>query len=107
MALVKDPGAGTKYTGVRVERERVVGFAKGAADPALRHFFGYYVIEKRAVARMPAAGQAFGVMETVWEPLAREGGLGAWEYHGKYFDLGSVEDLRAAEEALAAATGDS
>ena len=29
-----------------------------------------------------------------------EGRLGAWEYSGDYFDLGTVDDLNAAESAL-------
>jgi NDP-sugar pyrophosphorylase family protein len=85
-----------------VSGERITAFEKlGRAEPALRHFPGFYVIEKTAVARLPKAGKSFGIVEELWRPLAAEGKLGAWEYTGPYLDLGTVADLEAAERVLA------
>jgi NDP-sugar pyrophosphorylase family protein len=100
LTVMKHPEAGVKYTGLRLENELVVGFERGAHDPSLRQFPGFYVIEKAAMARLPKAGASFSIMDELWGKLAPEGKLGAWEYEGPYFDLGTVEDLRSAEKVL-------
>ena len=100
LAVTPHPEAGSKYTGLRVQGGRITGFEKKGADPGLRHFPGFYVIEREAAARLPAAGQVSSVVEQLWKPLAAEGKLGAWDYNGAYYDLGTPEDLRAAEMAL-------
>ena len=51
--------------------------------------------------RLPPAGTVFSVVDALWKPLMAEGKLAAWEYQGRYFDLGTVSDLEAAEAALA------
>jgi NDP-sugar pyrophosphorylase family protein len=76
----------------------VLSFEK--AGSGLFHFPGFYVISKEAVARMPAPADEFSVVEKLWRPLAAEGKLGAFLYEGKYMDLGTVEDLKAAEGVL-------
>jgi NDP-sugar pyrophosphorylase family protein len=103
LAVMRFPGVGEKYTGLRRQGELVRAFvpaSKGGGDESLWHFPGFYAIEKSAVPRLPKAGAAFGIVDALWKPLAAESKLGAWEYSGRYFDLGSVEDLRAAEAAL-------
>lgn len=101
LAVVRNPDVGVKYTGLRREADLITAFEKNGADPTLWHFPGFYVIEKSATARLPKTGASFGIVDELWRALAREGKLGAWEYGGPYFDLGSVEDLRAAEAAMA------
>ncbi len=86
--------AGKKYTGLQVEGERVKGFGKGEG---LFHFPGFYLVGKEV--RFPAQA-AFSVVEKVWQPLAEAGKLGAFLYKDYYLDLGTPEDLRAAEEFL-------
>lgn len=105
LAVKRHPEAGVKYTGLRVEKELVTAFERTAApDPALQMFPGYYIVELSAMARLPAAGTVFSVVEELWKPLATERKLGAWEYEGAYFDLGTVADLEAAEAALKSAS---
>jgi MurNAc alpha-1-phosphate uridylyltransferase len=100
LSLVKHPEAGSKYTGLRVSDGLVTSFERGRADPQLWHFPGFYVVEKSAISRLPAAGKCFSILDELWRPLVAERKLGAWEYMGTYIDLGSVEDLKAAEAAL-------
>ena len=103
LAVKKHPGAGTKYTGLRRSGDLVVAFERTAQmDPELWMFPGYYIVEVSALSRMPPAGSAFSVVEELWKPLALDQKLGAWEYQGEYFDLGTVDELRAAEAALTA-----
>jgi NDP-sugar pyrophosphorylase family protein len=101
LAVMPHPEAGRKYTGLRVEEGLVRGFERpGQPDPQLRHFPGYYVLAKSALPRLPAAGTEYSVVEALWKPLMAEGKLGAWDYHGRYFDLGTPADLQQAEAAL-------
>jgi NDP-sugar pyrophosphorylase family protein len=98
LMVMAHPEAGKKFTGLRVEGGKVLSFEK--AGSGLFHFPGFYVISKEAVARMPAPTDEFSVVEKLWRPLAAEGKLGAFLYEGKYMDLGTVEDLKAAEGVL-------
>jgi MurNAc alpha-1-phosphate uridylyltransferase len=101
LAVKRHPEAGVKYTGLRVESELVAAFERTILpDPALRMFPGYYIVEMSAIRLLPKAGTAFSVVEKLWKPLVTDRKLGAWQYEGDYFDLGTVEDLRAAEAAL-------
>jgi NDP-sugar pyrophosphorylase family protein len=100
LAVMPHPEAGRKFTGLRVSEGKVLSFEKTGSG--LFHFPGFYVLGKEAVARMPAPGEEFSVVEKLWRPLAAEGKLGAFLYEGSYMDLGTVEDLRIAEESLAA-----
>jgi MurNAc alpha-1-phosphate uridylyltransferase len=101
LCVVAHPEAGKKYTGLRLEGDKIRSFEKpGYADPALFHFPGFYVLHARAVKRLLPAGKACSVVDLMWKPQAAEGKLFAWQYRGKYFDLGSVADLQAAEAAL-------
>lgn len=102
LAVMRHPDAGTKYTGLRRQGDLVTAFEKSAPPGAdLWHFPGYYMVEASAISRMPAAGESFNVVDKLWKLLALDGKLGAWEYRGEYFDLGTVDDLRAAEAAMA------
>ncbi len=104
LAAIEHAEAGVKYNGLRREGDLILGFEqKGAHDPGLWQFPGYYLLESAAVKRLPAAGNAFSIVHALWQQLAAEKRLGAFTYRGPYFDLGSVEDLRAADEALAKA----
>jgi NDP-sugar pyrophosphorylase family protein len=101
LAVRRHAEAGVKYTGLRLDGELVTGFERTAVpDASLRMFPGYYLIEMSAMPRMPPAGTIFSVVEKLWKPLAIDRKLGAWEYEGDYFDLGTVADLHAAETAL-------
>jgi NDP-sugar pyrophosphorylase family protein len=98
LTVMPHPEAGRKYNGLRVRGERVVGFAQpGAPAPDLLHFPGFYVADAEAVRAIPA-GRSLSVVDSLWKPLADSGRLGAFRYDGYYHDLGTVEDLRAAEE---------
>jgi NDP-sugar pyrophosphorylase family protein len=102
LAVMAHPLAGMKYTGLRRSGDLVEAFERSdRPSRELWHFPGYYVVEKSATARLPEPGKAFSVVDALWKPLAAEGKLGAWEYRGEYFDLGTVEDLRSAEAELA------
>ncbi len=95
LAVMTHPEAGRKYTGLRVQKERVTAFeSKGIGG---LHFPGFYIVSKAAMARLPPAGESFSVMDALWKPLAQEGLLGAWTYAGSYLDLGTPEDLSNAE----------
>lgn len=101
LAVMKHPEAGAKYTGLRMEGEKIVSFERpGTPDPALYHFPGYYVVSARALRRLPPAGTESSVVEKMWKPQAAEGVLYGWVYEGRYLDLGTVADLRAAEALL-------
>jgi NDP-sugar pyrophosphorylase family protein len=101
LSLMRHPGAGVKYNGLRREGDLVVSFGKGALPAGgFWHFPGYYAIGAEIRGRLSGTAGSFSIVEKVWEPLAREGKLGAWEYTGPYFDLGTVEDLKKAEEAI-------
>lgn len=103
LSLVADPGAGSKYTGVRLLGDKIVSFEKpGAHDPSLLHFFGYYAINASAAKRLPPAGAVSSVMEAVWKPLVEERKLGGWVYKGEYLDVGSLADLEEAERRFTA-----
>lgn len=94
--------AGVKYNGLRREGNLITGFEQaGAHDAGLWHFPGFYFLSAKAARRLPPAGTAFSIMDALWKPLVAEGKLGAATLEGYYFDLGAVEDLRAAEAALA------
>lgn len=98
LTVMAHPDAGRKFTGLRVSGGKVVAFEK--SGDGLFHFPGFYAISREAVARMPSAGDEFSIVEKLWRPLAAEGKLGAFLYEGKYMDLGTVEDLKAAEAVL-------
>jgi mannose-1-phosphate guanylyltransferase len=100
LVVMPHPEAGRKFTGLRVAGERVTGFEKTGAG--LLHFPGYYVISRGVIDRLPPAGGDFSIVESLWKPLAAEGGLGAFRYEGPYFDLGTMADLAVAEDFLAA-----
>lgn len=98
LMVMPHPEAGKKFTGLRVSGGKVISFEKSGGG--LFHFPGYYVIGSEAASRMPAAGEEFSIVEKLWRPLAAEGKLGAFLYEGMYMDLGTVEDLKAAEAFL-------
>lgn len=101
LAALAHPDAGIKYNGLRREGELILGFEQeGRHDPGLWQFPGYYLAEPEIVNRLPAAGKAFSIVDALWKPLVAERKLGAWTYRGHYYDLGTVEDLKAAEAAL-------
>lgn len=99
LLVMPHPEAGRKYTGLRVEEQRVVGFEK-EAEPSgrLLHFPGFYMVSEEGAARL--AAKPCSVVEDLWKPLAAEGKLGAFEYNGIYCDLGTVADLQEAERCL-------
>jgi NDP-sugar pyrophosphorylase family protein len=99
LTVMPHPEAGRKFTGLRVAGGKVLSFEKSGGG--LFHFPGFYVIGREAIARLPAAGEEFSIVEALWRPLAGEGKLGAFLYEGSYSDLGTVADLEAAEAALA------
>jgi len=102
LSVMAHPEAGAKYNGIRRSGELVAGFEQpGVHDPALWHFPGYYVINEKALSRIPASGRSFSIVNTLWQPLIAEKKLGSWVCAGDYFDLGTVADLQIAEEALA------
>lgn len=101
LTAIAHPQAGIKYNGLRREGDLITGFEQEEKhDPGLWLFPGYYVLEEKAVARLPAAGKVFSIYEELWKKLASEKKLGAFELDGSYFDLGTVDDLREAEAAL-------
>ncbi|RZA05316.1 MAG: hypothetical protein EOP11_13100 [Proteobacteria bacterium] len=103
LLITPHPETGRKYNGLRRSVDgRIEAFVEktGVADPALFHFPGFYLLEKSAVAGLPPAGTPFGIKEKLWLPLAAAGKLGASIYNGTYLDLGTPEDLKAAEEFL-------
>jgi N-acetyl-alpha-D-muramate 1-phosphate uridylyltransferase len=103
LAVTPHPETGRKYNGLRRAADgRLTGFVDktGTPDPSLFHFPGYYLLEKKALGRMPTAGTPFGVKEKLWVPLAAEGKLGSYVYEGYYLDLGTPADLRHAEDFL-------
>lgn len=103
LSVIKHYDAGRRYTGLHVVDGIVQKFV--APDPRrvedCLHFPGVYCIEKAAVEYLEPPGTPCSIMEKLWAPLVQEGRLGAWNYLGHYQDLGTVEDLRAAEAALA------
>ena len=102
LALVAHPETGRKYNGIRVEKGLIRGFEQtGIADPSLYHFPGFYFIDKKITARIAHAGEVFKIIDVLWKPLMAEHKLGGWIYTGEYYDLGTKEDLLAAETALA------
>lgn len=101
MGLMASEDAGVKYNGVKVEKNRVIGFEKpGHHEKNLFHFSGFYLIDKKIAGRLPKAGKSFSILEELWIPLAHEKKMGAWIYEGDYFDLGTPEDLKRAEKVL-------
>lgn len=101
MSLVSIPEAGVKYNGVKKMGDHVIGFEQeGVHREDLFHFPGYYLVEKRAVARMPTAGKSFSVVSELWKKIIPEKKMFAWVYPQKYFDLGTPEDLKEAEVFL-------
>lgn len=101
MAITPSTEAGVKYNGVRWAEGLVSGFENdGKNDPGLHFFFGYYLVNKTCMSRLPAAGLVGDTLKDIWKPLAREKKLGGWVYSGSYHDLGSVGDLHRAEAAL-------
>lgn len=101
LTAIAHPEAGIKYNGLRREGELITGFEQDKKhDPGLWLFPGYYVLEKKAAGRLPPAGTVFSVYEELWKKLAAERKLGAFELHGRYFDLGTVKDLEEAAAAL-------
>lgn len=101
LTVMPHPEAGRKYNGLLVAGDHVTAFAKpGLPDTGLFHFPGFYIVDKKARPRFPALGEDFSVVEVLWAPMAREGKLGAYRYDGHYLDLGTVADLKAAEEFL-------
>lgn len=105
LAITPHPEVGAKYNGLaRDAAGRITGFVgkTGKADPSLFHFPGYYLLEEKALNRLPKPGAVFGIKEALWQPLAAEGKLGSYLHQGDYLDLGTPADLKAAEEYLAA-----
>jgi NDP-sugar pyrophosphorylase family protein len=101
LAVTPHPEAGKKYTGLRVENGLITAFENNvAANEGLLIFPGYYLLEKSALKRMPRAGTDFSIAEKVWKPQVADKKLGAWLYEKEYLDLGTPEDLRAAEKFL-------
>lgn len=101
MSLVSIPEAGVKYNGVKMDGDFVVGFEQeGVHRSDLFHFPGFYVLEKTAITRLPAAGKSFSVMRELWAKLIAEKKMAGWVYSEKYFDLGTPEDLQEAEDFL-------
>lgn len=101
LSAIAHPEAGIKYNGLRRQGDLVTGFEQEKKhDPGLWLFPGYYMLEKKAVTRLPAAGSVFSIYEVLWKRLAAERKLGAFELSGRYFDLGTVQDLKDAEAAL-------
>lgn len=101
LAVMKHPEAGSKYTGLRMDGDRIVSFERpGVPDHKLFHFPGFYVASKSAVKRLPPAGSPSSVVESMWKPEAVSGVLYGWRYDGRYLDLGTVADLEAAEAML-------
>jgi len=104
LAAVTHSDAGIKYNGMRRDNDLILGFEQhGKHDAGLWHFPGYYLVEPTIMKRLPAAGRSFSIVDALWKPLVTEKKLGAWTYSGQYFDLGSVDDLKAAEAALSKA----
>lgn len=100
LTVMSHPEAGKKYSGIKVDKEKIQSFiAAGSSVPGLLHFPGFYIVDRAAVARLPA-GKEFSIVELLWKPLASQGKLGAFHYDGLYQDLGTVEDLKAAEAFL-------
>lgn len=102
LAVMPHPEAGKKYNGLRVARDRILQFERSGAE-GLFHFPGFYVIDKSCESYFLPEGIEYSVVEKIWEPLAKKGELGAWKYEGNYFDLGTVEDIRWAEQQLSKA----
>lgn len=103
MALVPHPDAGVKYNGVRKNADFVVGFEQpGKHDDGLFHFPGYYILDKRCIERLPKPGKSFSIVSDLWRKLVAERRMAAWAYSEKYLDLGTVADLKEAEEFLKA-----
>lgn len=101
MSLVAHPEAGIKYTGVRKQADFVTGFERpGKQDNGLFHFPGFYIVNKSVIPRLPKPGEEFSIMEKLWKNLVIEKKLGAWVYFGQYLDLGTPEDIAAAEHSI-------
>jgi NDP-sugar pyrophosphorylase family protein len=103
MAVLPHEEVGRKYHGIRVDPNGLIKeFVNktGTPDSSLVHFPGYYLIDKKAVARLPMAGEVFCIKQKLWKPLAAEGKLGAFRYEDYYLDLGTPADLREAEAYL-------
>jgi NDP-sugar pyrophosphorylase family protein len=99
LAVMPHPLAGKKYNGLKVKEDLVLGFEKSEKEP-LFHFPGFYVVDEKCKDRFLPDGIEYSVVEKIWEPLAKGKKLGAWQYSGSYFDLGTVEDLRLAEKSI-------
>ncbi len=101
LSVIAHPLAGIKYNGLRRVGDLITGFEQEQKhDPGLWMFPGFYAIGKSAVKRLPPAGSVFSIYEMLWKVLAAERKLGAFEFTGRYFDLGTVSDLKEAEAAL-------
>lgn len=101
LTVTPHPEAGRKYNGLRVVGDLVAGFEQpGQPDPKLFHFPGFYILSAAATARFPADKGEFSVVEALWKPLLAKKKLGAFRYYGHYLDLGTVRDIKAAEEFL-------
>lgn len=99
LAVMAHPEAGKKYNGLKVDKDRVVQFERSNAS-GLFHFPGFYVVDKNCSSLFLEEGLEYSVVEKIWEPLAKKRELGAWKYDGMYFDLGSVDDIRFAEQQM-------
>lgn len=106
LAVMPHSAAGKNYTGLRLEGDKIITFYLPHELPAskyagpLFHFPGVYCIAKTALQYLPPGEHEFSILNELWKPLAAEGKLGAWLYAGAYQDLGTVADLKMAEERM-------
>ena len=107
LSVLQHSDAGRRYTGLTVADGLVREFLPPEPNRTKDslHFPGVYCIEKAAVDYLAAPGEPCSIMEKLWAPLVKESRLGAWNYLGHYQDLGTVDDIKAAERVLAAAKG--
>ena len=59
---------------------------------------GFYVLEPSVLSRIPEGFSDFG--KDILPQIAKEGRLFCAEHKGHIFDIGTIEDLRRAEEYL-------
>jgi len=103
LAVMRHAEAGIRYTGLRVNKNRINAFIlpkSHSGKEELFHFPGMYILEKEALKGLVGGVSNFSIVEKLWMPLAAEGKLGAWEYKGFYQDLGTVSELREAEKKI-------
>ena len=81
---------------------RVVRYAKGDPDPRMHHIdYGLTMMRRTELEQRVGAGTVADLAD-VFEALAADGRLSAWEVHERFYEIGSLTGLADLDAALRA-----